>query len=231
MANDLYELYYWPIQGRGETIRLLLEDAGVEWKDVTRGENGMARLQAAISGELGGPKPFAPPILRHGELVISHRALIMSYLGEQLGMVGSDEASRDAARALELSVTDFFLEVHDVHHPIANSLYYDDQKPEAKRRSHHFTTERMPKYLTHFEKVASESFAYPHFSLFQVVEGLRYAFPRGFAALEPKLPRLVAIHDAVAARPRTKAYLASPRRVPFSTHGLFRHYDELDLPA
>jgi glutathione S-transferase len=228
MANDGYELYYWPIQGRGETIRLLLEDSTLEWKDVTRGENGMARLQAAISGELGGPKPFAPPILRHGDLVLSHRALIMSYLGEQLGLV--DDASRYAARALELGITDFFLEVHDVHHPIAGSLYYDDQKPEAKRRSHHFTTERMPKYLGHFEKVASAEFDYTHFSLFQTVEGLRYAFPRAFAALEPKLPRLIAIHDAVAARPRTKAYLASPRRVPFSTHGLFRHYDELDAP-
>lgn len=228
---DVYELYYWPIQGRGETIRLLFEESGAEWKDVTRGDNGMAKLQAAIAGELGGPKPFAPPILRCGDVVISHRALIMSWVGERLGLAPADEQGKLAARALELSVTDFFLEVHDVHHPIASSLYYDDQKPESKRRSHHFCTERMPKYLGHLEKAAADAFSYTHLSLFQTVEGCRYAFPRAMAALEPKLPRLIAIRDAVAARPRIAAYLASPRRVPFSPHGLFRHYDELDAPA
>src|SRR5436190_6291597 len=119
-----FELFYWPIQERGKTIRRLLEDAGASYVDVAR-ERGIPALQQALA-ELT-PKPFAPPILRAGELVLSHRALIMSWLGERLGLAPDDEQKKLAARALELTITDFFLEAHDVHHPIASSLYYDDQ--------------------------------------------------------------------------------------------------------
>jgi glutathione S-transferase len=223
-----FELFYWPIQGRGETIRLLLEDAGASYVDVAR-ERGIPALQQALA-ELT-PKPFAPPILRAGELVLSHRALIMSWLGERLGLAPDDEQKKLAARALELTITDFFLEAHDVHHPIASSLYYDDQKVEAKRRAKHFIEERIPKYLTNLEVAHDDAYSYVHLSLFQTIEGLRYAFPRAMAKVESKFPKLIAVHNLVGRRPRIAAYLKSARRVPFSTHGLFRHYEELDLPG
>jgi glutathione S-transferase len=224
----MYELYYWPgIQGRGEPIRLLLEDAGAEYVDVGRGPDGMAKLRGAMEGKLGGAKPFAPPILKHGARVMSQSAVIMHYLGEQLGRVPADA---EAARAAGATLVDFWCEVHDVHHPIAVGLYYDDQKPESLRRSKHLREERMPKYLGHFEalEAAGRESSYLDLWLFQTIAGLRYAFPHAMAKLEPKIPRLAALHDAVAARPRVAAYLASSRRVPFNTHGLFRHYPELD---
>ena len=70
--------------------------------------------------------------------------------------------------------------------------------------------------------------SYPDLSLFQMVAGLRYAFPRAMARLERRIPRVVALHDRVAARPRIAAYLASERRIPFNEEGIFRHYPELD---
>jgi glutathione S-transferase len=70
--------------------------------------------------------------------------------------------------------------------------------------------------------------SYVDLSLFQVVAGLRYAFPRTMAQLEKRVPRVIALHGGVAERPRISAYLASPRRLAFSEEGIFRHYDELD---
>jgi glutathione S-transferase len=230
--SDRYELYYWPgIPGRGEPIRLLLEDAGADYVDVARTEGGMAQLQRAMKGELGGPRPFAPPILKAGDLVISQTANIMAWLAPRLDRAPTDEAGRLAAHALGLTLVDFWSEIHDLHHPIAPGLYYDDQKVEAARRAPHFRDQRMPKYLGHFEQAFEDTFSYVHLWLFQTIAGLRYAVPRAMAALEPKLPRLVALHDAVAARPRIAAYLASPRRQPFNEKGIFRHYDELDVPV
>jgi glutathione S-transferase len=237
-----YDLFYWPsIQGRGEFVRLALEAAGAPYRDVARlpaEEGGGVRVMTAVLAETtdGGPF-FAPPILRHGAVTLSHTAAILQYLGPRLGLVPGDEASRLKANHLQLTVTDFVLEIHDVHHPIASSLYYHDQKPEAARRAELFVKNRMPKYLGYFERVLDSNggahavgaaLSYVDLSLFQLMAGFGYAFPRALSRLTNTLPRLAALHDRVAAEPAVAAYLASPRRVPFNEHGVFRHYPELD---
>ena len=233
-----YQLYYWPgIQGRGEFIRLVLEDAGAAYDDVARGKTGRDGLMAMMKGEGEKRPPFAPPFLKAGKLVIAQVANILFYLGPRLKLSPSDEAARLWLHQLQLTVTDFVKEVHDTHHPIAAGLYYEDQKPEAKQYAENFLKSRVPKYLGYFETVLAKSggpyvlgrkFSYVDLSLFQLIEGLRYAFPKAMKAIERKVPEVVAVHDRVAARPRIKAYLASPRRIAFNTDGIFRYYPELD---
>lgn len=228
-----YELFYWPtIQGRGEFIRLALEEAGVAYIDVARKKNGTAALMAAMKSD---PDPaFAPPFLRAGELTIAQTANILLYLGAHHGLAPRAEAGRLWAHQLQLTVADLVDEAHDTHHPIGASLYYEDQKKEAKRRAAEFTAQRIPKYLGYFERVKRGRFmlgarlSYVDLSLFQVVEGLRYAFPNAMRRSEPDCPGLIALHDMVALRPNLAAYLASKRRIAFNEEGIFRHYPELD---
>ncbi len=210
-----YELYYWPeIQGRGEFVRLALEDAGADYVDVARHPRGMA----AMSRFLKSPSVKRPPFPR-------------------LGRAPKDEAGRLWAHQLQLTIADWVAEVHDTHHPIASSLYYEDQKREAKRRAENFRKERLPKFMNYFEQALKRSggkyftgrtVSYVDLSMFQMIEGLRYAFPRATLKHERKHRRLIDLHDRVASRPRLKAYLASPRRIPFNEQGVFRHYPELD---
>lgn len=235
-----YELYYWAgIQGRGEFVRLALEEAGVEYIDVARQPGGEAAMQRLLGGQAAQRPPFAPPFLKAKELVIGQTANILLYLGAGHGLAPADEAGRLWAHQLQLTVADFVDEIHDTHHPIASSLYYEDQREEARARAADFVKTRMPKYLGYFERVLERNKAggghlvgaeltYPDLSLFQIVAGLRYAFPRAMTQLEPKYPRVVALHDRAAARPRVAAYLASDRRIAFNQHGIFRHYPELD---
>jgi glutathione S-transferase len=233
-----YELYYWAgIQGRGEFVRLALEEAGADYVDVAREAGGEAAMLRLLDGADVEHPPFAPPYLKAGELLIGQTANILLYLGQHQNLAPTDEAGRLWANQLQLTIADLVDEVHDTHHPIASSLYYEDQRPEAKRRTEDFLKSRAPKYLGYFEKVLTRNKAgsdylvganltYPDLSLFQVVAGLRYAFPRAMAVLEPKYKRVVALHDRVAARPRIAAYLASDRRIAFNEHGIFRHYPE-----
>jgi glutathione S-transferase len=233
-----YQLYYWPeIQGRGEFVRLALEDAGASYDDVARAKGGMDRMMAMMNG--GGEKrpPFAPPFLKAGKLVVAQVANILFYLGPRLKLAPRDEASRLWLHQLQLTVTDFVKEIHDTHHPLGGELYYEDAKPEAKRFTENFLKSRAPKYLGYFEDVLEKSggpyvlgrrFSYVDLSLFQLVEGLRYAFPNAMKRIERKVSGVVAVHDKVAARPRIKAYLASKRRLPFNEWGIFRRYPELD---
>jgi len=234
-----YELYYWPqIQGRGEFVRLALEEAGADYVDVARGKGGMAKLQKLMERKKAAHAPFAPPFLKAGTLLIGQTANILLFLGARHGLAPKSEAGRLWVNQLQLTIADFVSEAHDTHHPIAASLYYEDQKSEAARAAERFIKERMPKYLGYFEDVlagngktaflAGRGISYADLSLFQVVEGLRYAFPRAMQALEKKLPRTVGLHDRVTARPRIAAYLSSSRRIPFNEHGIFRHYPELD---
>ncbi|MFQ5849273.1 MAG: glutathione S-transferase [Candidatus Binatia bacterium] len=236
-----YELYYWPgIQGRGEFVRLALEDAGADYVDVARlPKRGIAALSRFLESRSAEHPPFAPPFLKAGKLVIGQTANILLFLGPRLGLVPKSEASRLWAHQLQLTIADWVLEAHDTHHPISGGLYYEEQKPEAKRRAAIFTAERLPKYLDYFERVLKRNpkgtqyflgnaVSYVDLSLFQMIAGLRYAFPHAMARLEPKYPKLVALHDRVLARPRIAGYLSSQRRCPFNQHGLFRHYPELD---
>lgn len=235
-----YELYYWPeIQGRGEFVRLALEAAAADYVDVARltgrGKGVDAMLRLMHDGKFDRP-PFAPPFLKAGQLVIAHTANILHYLGPRLGLVPKAEQTRIWAHQLQLSVTDFLAEVHDTHHPIAVALYYREQKTEAKRRTRYFLRDRVPKYLDYFEGVCAanggrmvgRALSYVDLSMFQLVEGLRYAFPKTMRKLEPRWPNLIALHDRGADVPRVAAYLASKRRVPFNENGIFRHYPELE---
>ena len=214
-----YELYYWPgIQGRGEFVRLALEDAGASYRDVWRRTDRMTQSAAS----------FAPPYLKAGKLIIPQTANILLYLGPRLGLAPKNEAARLRLHGQQLTIADWLGEVHDTHHPIAASFYYEQQKREAKRRAAVFLAERLPKFMRYFEREADAKFSYVHLSLFQMIEGLRYAFPQAMKRRERSYPRLRRIHDQVAKRPRLVEYLLSPRRIPFNQQGIFRHYPELD---
>ncbi|NRB57373.1 MAG: glutathione S-transferase [Salinicola sp.] len=239
-----YELYYWPgIPGRGEFVRLALEDAGADYIDVGKRSAGEGGGAGAVSefihgSDLGQPH-FAPPVLNADGLVISHVANILQFLGPRLGLVPEDEAGRFWANGLQLTLTDFVAEIHDTHHPIGSSLYYEDQQDEAKRRARVFVQERLPRFLHYFERVLAANagnepylvgtaHSYVDLSLFQVVTGLRYAFPRAMERLEPEIPEVTALVDRVSQRPKLAAYLTSDRRLDFNEGGVFRHYPELD---
>jgi glutathione S-transferase len=231
-----YELYYWPsIQGRGEYIRLALEEAGAGYVDVAR-ERGTAAMMRMMEKGSGTP-PFAPPFLKAGKAVIGQTANILLYLGSRHSLAPKTESGKLWVHQLQLTITDFVLEVHDTHHPLGPSLYYEDQKSEAKKRTEAFWDERVPKFLGYFEHlleassghyVTGRKLTYVDLSLFQLVEGLRYAFPKRMKGFERKIPKLIELHDRIAARPNIKAYLASERRIAFNTDGIFRRYKELD---
>ena len=234
-----YELYYWPqIQGRGEFVRLTLEEAGADYVDVARHKGGVEKLQRLMARKTSPRPPFAPPFLKAGTLLIAQTANILLFLGPRHGLAPKSDTGRLWVHQLQLTIADLVSEAHDTHHPIAASLYYEDQKPEALRAAQCFIAERMPKYLGYFENVlasggkgaylAGRAIAYADLSLFQVVEGLRYAFPNAVRNLERKLPHIVALHDRVVERPNIANYLSSARRIPFNKYGIFRHYAELD---
>jgi len=233
-----YELYYWPdIQGRGEFVRLALEEAGADYVDVARRRGGEERLMAIMNGKREKHPPYAPPFLKAGRLIVAQTANILQYLGPRHGLAPKAEPGRLWAHQLQLTIADFVKEVHDTHHPVASALYYEQQRKEAKRYTREFWKRRPQKYFRYFERVLARSggpwlmgrrISYVDLSLFQVVEGMRYAFPKASRRLERAIPGVVAIHDAVAERPRIAAYLASPRRIPFNEYGIFRSYKELD---
>lgn len=239
-----YELHYWPaIQGRGEFVRLALEAAGADYLDVARGPEAQGQGVPAMLRVLEGPDvphpPFAPPFLVHGQVVVGQTAAILLYLGPRLGLVAKIETQRLWTHQLQLTIADAVAEAHDTHHPIAGSLYYEDQKPEAARRARDFRELRVPKYLAWFESVLQRNpsgsahlvgarLSYADLSLFQLVEGLRYAFPASSRRALAQAPRVQTLHARVAQHPPVAAYLASERRLPFSEDGIFRRYPELD---
>ena len=228
-----YRLYYWPeIQGRGEFIRLALEYAGAAYEDVLRSPSGNFLNDAALKRV-----PFAPPYLVAGKKVIAQTANILYFLGPRLRLAPRNEADRLWAHQLQLTLADWLTEVHDAHHPIGPGLYYEEQRPEAKRRAADFLALRLPKYLDYFEGVLrctggpqllGKTLSYPDLSLFQMVAGLRFAFPKAMARLERRCPRTMAVYERIAAHPRLAGYFASQRRIPFNQQGIFRYYPELD---
>jgi glutathione S-transferase len=240
-----YELYYWPgIQGRGEFIRLALEEACVPYVDVAKDSAGEAQAVSKLQAVLGDSKTphpsFAVPLLKAGDLSISQTANILLYLGAHHGLAPADEAGRLWTHQLQLTISDWVVEIHDTHHPLGPTEYYQDQKQEAHKRTASFLKQRLPKYLAYFERVLRQNpsgdqflvgsaLTYPDLSLFQIIEGLRYAFPRNQSRIETKYPKVIGLHDRVSKRPRIAAYLASGRRTPFNEDGLFRHYPELNV--
>jgi glutathione S-transferase len=233
-----YELYYWPqIQGRGEFIRLALEEAAADYTDVAREPGGEEKMLGLMRSARLATPPFAPPILKAGKLTIGQTANILLYLGDRHALAPKSEAGRLWVHQLQLTIADLVVEIHDTHHPIGSGLYYEEQKPEAVRRADDFRAHRAPKFFDYFERVLAASggpyltgqrASYADLSLFQVVEGLRYAFPQLSKRLAKKHRRVIDLRDRVAARPRIAAYLKSDRRIAFNEMGLFRAYDELD---
>lgn len=236
-----YELHYWSgIPGRGEFVRLALEEAGVPYKDIARdGASGDATMFDYLERTDIAQIPFAPPFLVSGKRIIGQTANILLFLGERHGLAPKSDTGRLWTHQLQLTITDLVAEIHDTHHPIASALYYEDQKPEAARRADDLRGTRLPKFFSYFDRVLAQNpkgdtwlvgarATYADLSLFQVVDGMRYAMPKAMKRLERKFPRLTALRDRVAARPRIAAYLASDRRQPFNMSGLFRHYPELD---
>jgi len=238
-----YQLYYWPsIPGRGEFVRLALEQAGAEYVDVAREKGkgmGVAALMRGMADARNPHPPFAPPYLKAGKLVIAQTANILLYLGARHGLAPRDEAGRLWTHQLQLTLADFINEVHDTHHPVGGSLYYEDQKPEARRYAAQFRKERVPKFLGYFERVLKRNprgtrhlvgahLSYVDLSMFQVMTGMHYAFPHLMAQLRRRYPLLIALSNRIPAQPRIAAYLASPRRLAFNNEGIFRHYPELD---
>ena len=236
-----YRLFYWPeIQGRGEFVRLALEEAGADYVDVARKSGkgfGIAALMRFLNARNISHPPFAPPFLQSGRLVIGQTANILQYLGGRHGLAPKEEAGRLWTHELQLTIADFVVEVHDTHHPVASGLYYQDQKKEARRRAADFLQNRLPKFLGYFERLlarqgqrylAGTKLTYVDLSMFQVVAGLNYAFPNSMARVARGHKRLFALHARIQERPRIAAYLASERRIPFNDQGIFRHYAELD---
>jgi glutathione S-transferase len=238
----IYELYYWPsVQGRGEFVRLALEEGAARYVDVARESGkgaGIGAMMRILNGRADTP-PFAPPILRAGRLLIGQTANILQFLGPRLTLAPKSEAGRMWTHQLQLTIADFIVEIHDTHHPIAGTLYYEDQKKEARRRAAEFLKNRLPKFLSYFERVLTQNVSgkrfmvgmqltYVDLSIFQVIAGLNYAFPNAMRKEVRRSPRVMALHERIRNRPQIAAYLASPRRIAFNSEGIFRHYPELD---
>jgi glutathione S-transferase len=239
----MYELHYWPtIQGRGEFVRLALEYAAVKYVDVARlasdagGEEAL--LESLTTADRHRPM-FAPPYLKTVDLVIGQTANILLFLGHHHRLAPIDEAGWLWTHQVQLTIADFVVEIHDTHHPIGVGLYFEDQQREAAQRAQEFREQRAPKYLGYFERVIERNAAssglavgdgitYVDLSLFQIVAGLRYAFPSLMGRIGRNYRRLTALHDRITSEPRVAAYLTSDRRIPFNEEGIFRHYPALD---
>ena len=231
------DLYYWPgLPGRGEFVRLALEAGKIPYRDVAieAGDDGMALLSRDLAEPRETP-PFAPPYIVVDGLVIAQVANILAFLGTEHGLSPPDKAGWLWTNQCQLTIADMVAEAHDTHHPVEIGSYYEDQKTEALRRAEDFRANRIPKYLNWFERALAHrgpwlngaAWSYADLSLFQLIEGLRFAFPRRMATVARDTPKVMALRDAVAALPELADYLASERRQAFS-NGIFRHYPELD---
>ncbi|MEE2951513.1 MAG: glutathione S-transferase [Pseudomonadota bacterium] len=241
------DLYYWPmIPGRGEFVRLVLEVADVDYRDVARlpveDGGGIDAMMAVVKSGIGGKMPFAPPFIVDGDRLISQTAECCIYVAERNGLAPRDESLRLFARSLALTTADFVAEIHDVYHPVGTGLYYEEQKPEAKRRAEAFRQERLPKFLNWYERVLTanpkgpdwlvgDRLSYVDLGLFQSIEGLGYAFPKRMASASDSWPMVMALVARLREDHRLRDYLSSDRRMAFNEDGIFRYYPELDAES
>ncbi|RZI92058.1 MAG: glutathione S-transferase, partial [Variovorax sp.] len=231
------------IQGRGEFVRLALEAAGADYVDVARRPPAEGGGGAALVRHLkapGNPRAaFAPPYLVDGEITVGQTAAILLYLGPRLGLAGAGEADALWTHQLQLTIADAVAEAHDTHHPLSTGAYYEDQRDAAAVRAKAFREERIPKFLGWFEQVlqrnpagdlhlVGDTLTYADLSLFQLVAGLRYAFPKAAARALADTPAVEKLHANVGRRQAVHTYLQSPRRIAFNEDGIFRRYAELD---
>lgn len=238
----VYELHYWPtIQGRGEFVRLALEYAGIEYLDVARQSEAKGGGEAALLKSLkeAQPPPFAPPYLKAVDMVIGQTANILLFLGNRHALAPVDHAGWLWTHQLQLTIADFIVEIHDVHHPLGVGLYYEDQRKEASKRAKEFREQRLPKFLGYFARViernpsasgllVGEDVTYVDLSGFQLIAGLRYAFPNLMRRVSGEYPRLIELYERISDEARVVDYLRSNRRIAFNEEGIFRHYPELD---
>ncbi|KAJ3494708.1 hypothetical protein NLG97_g3904 [Lecanicillium saksenae] len=244
-----YELIYWPgIPGRGEFVRLLFEETGVPYKDHAKTpDEGVAKVLAFIdaknTGDDTNPPILAPPILKYGDVILNQTPNILIYLAPKLGLSPpATEAAFYHLNQASLTILDGFSnEVHETHHPIATSMYYEDQKEEAKKRSKAFIEERAPKFIGYVQRlldsktsgdgpwIHGDSLTYVDLVLFQCIDGTSYAFPKTMAQLKNsgKYDGVFKLYEAVKERPNIKSYLASERRTKYGD-GIWRHYPELE---
>ncbi|ALP63137.1 glutathione S-transferase [Paraburkholderia caribensis] len=239
-----YQLYYWDgLQGRGEFVRLALEEARADYVEVARGDEqdglGTGAMIDVMDSRSEAYLPYAPPFLQDGDLIVSQTANILFYLGPKLNLAPQVESLRYVANGLQLTIADMVTEAHDTHHPLASGMYYEEQKEAAKIRATDFIDNRIPKFMGYFERVlkqnpagdkhmVGDTLTYVDLSMFQLIDGLHYAFPRGMKHFGERHPRLARLHDAVLKRPNIAAYLDSERRLPYNETCVFRHYPELD---
>ena len=239
-----YELYYWPgIQGRGEFVRLALEEARAPYRDMalvpeSQGGGSSAVVKVLTARRIKRP-PFAPPILKAGRQFIAQTPNILLFLGGRHKLAPHDEAGKLWTHQLQLTISDFYLEIFSTHHPLGDAYAYEEQKSAAKRRTKDFLSTRVPKFFGYFERVLKRNPAngpwmvgarltYADLSMAHVIAGLKYAFPKATRRALRSKPRLRSLHDHVFERPQVALYTASSRRLAFNNDDLFRHYPELD---
>ena len=242
MSAPTYELIYWPmLQGRGEYVRLVLEDAGVPYIDRAReaGDAGLELVAEYLRGRAPGFRTFAPPVLKHGDLIVAQTPVICRYLGRRHGLAPLDESGDLHAQQLQLTIADLVTEAHDTHHPLGKSRYYSEQTNEAVAAARQFLEHRLPGFISYFEAILADNggevlvgkdFSYVDLAIFQTLAGLEYAFPNGYAEVMRDAPGLAELRRRVVSRPRLAEYLSSTRRIAFNEDGIFRRYPELDLP-
>ncbi|GAA6016890.1 hypothetical protein JCM11491_006903 [Sporobolomyces phaffii] len=259
--SDFELIYHAAIPGRGEFIRLFFEATATPYKDsaLIQGQSAiLPYLNGSFPGHDANPLPFAPPILRHGDVVISQTSNILLYLATHLESpidLSPSSSSLDTAPAtatvqdtsiyhvqsLALTILDLNNETHDTHHPVSVSSYYEDQKEPALLKARDFRQNRVPKFFKYFEALLEREAerggwlvrggvpSYADLCLFQVVDGLKFAFPNLLSKLLPLHPRIRDHHERVKSAKRIKEYLDSDRRQEYSM-GVFRYYEELDEP-
>jgi len=229
--KDMWQILYWPAKdadgkvaagaGRAEYLRVLFEEAGVPYQDVTAG------LRAFFWQNLEAqPYPaLAPPAIRKNNFILGQTAVCAKRLAMEFGFYPTDEDDAAHAEQIVTTVHEYIAEGRSAFHPVKNTMSYHDQKEEAKPYIAAFKADRLPRYMTNFERFlkanrggggffVGDSLSYVDLQVMVMLQVTRSQFPDAWEALDAKL-----LKDHLAqmeARPRIKAYLLSDRKQPFA---------------